>query len=74
MALTAVGAYAPAADPVGLLLVALVFGLVNLPSTGLWAVLGLRVREMLAGPGRLRAFNVSMAALLMLSGVPLAVG
>lgn len=74
MALTAVGAYAPAADPVGLLLVALVFGLVNLPSTGLWAVLGLRVRELLTAPGRLRAFNVSMAALLMLSGVPLLVG
>ena len=74
MALTAIGAYAPAADLVGLVLVALVFGLVNLPSTGLWAVLGLRLREVLAGPGRLRAFNVCMATLLVLSGAPLMLG
>lgn len=70
MALTAVGAYAPSAEPIALVLVALVFGLVNLPSTGLWAVLGVQVRGLLASPARLRAFNLLMAGLLMVSGIP----
>lgn len=70
MALTAVGVHAPSSEPSALVLVALVFGLVNLPSTGLWAVLGVRVRSLLAAPSRLRAFNRLMAGLLLLSGVP----
>lgn len=70
MALTAVGAYAPSSDPAALVLVGIVFGLVNLPSTGLWAVLGVQVRSVLAEPARLRLFNLAMAGLLVLSGVP----
>lgn len=74
MALTAVGAYAPSTEPLVLGLVAGVFGLVNLPSTGLWAVLGVRVRALLVEPARLRVFNIAMAGLLVISGVPVLLG
>ncbi|RYD39201.1 MAG: LysE family translocator, partial [Sphingomonadales bacterium] len=47
------------------LLVAVVFGLINLPSTSLWAVMGQVLRGWLSSPARLRAFNWTMAALLV---------
>ena len=70
MALTAIAAYAPARDIWAVGLVALIFGAVNLPSISFWTLLGLQVRRVLKSPGRLRAFNWTMAALLMLSLVP----
>lgn len=74
MALTAVGAYAPSADPVSLVLVALLFGAVNLPSTGLWAVLGDRLAGAIADPARMRGINLVLAVLLLASTAPLLVG
>lgn len=71
MALTAVAVYAPSSDLLAVLGVAAVFGAVNLPSTGLWAVLGREVRRVLAGPGRQRAFDWGMAGLLIASSVPM---
>lgn len=53
------------------LLLAAVFVIVNLPSITVWAAFGLGVRRFLAGPGALRAFNWSMAALLVASIVPM---
>ena len=53
------------------LLLAAVFAIVNLPSITVWAAFGLGVRRFLAGPGPLRAFNWSMAALLVASIVPM---
>ena len=79
MALTAMAAYAPKSMGwVGVLVVAAVFGAINLPSTGAWAVLGAKLRRFLSEPARLRAFNV-MAALLLVASLypmlaPLAVG
>ena len=46
-------------------LVAVVFGLVNLPSVGLWAMAGQSMRRFLTSPGRLRAFNITMAVLIL---------
>ena len=46
------------------------FAIVNLPSITVWAAFGLGVRRFLSGATALRAFNWSMAALLIASIVP----
>jgi len=51
--------------------VAVIFALVNLPSVATWAWGGVQVRLWLDGPGRLRAFNLTMAGLLVLSLYPI---
>ncbi len=71
MALTAVTAYAPGQSVAAVLTVAAVFGAVNLPSVGSWALLGQGMRRVLSTPSRLRAFNWTMAALLVLSLWPI---
>lgn len=65
MALTAITVYAPTRDLSAVLLVAIVFGLINLPSTSSWAILGQAMRGWLSSAGRLRAFNWGMAGLLV---------
>jgi threonine/homoserine/homoserine lactone efflux protein len=71
MALTAVSAYVPASDPLrGLLVVAIVFGAINLPTVSAWAAMGARLRHFLSDPVRLRAFNVGAALLLVASLYP----
>jgi len=67
MALTAVTVYAPGREFQAVLWVALVFGAVNLPSVGSWTVLGQGMRRVLRRPAWLRAFNWSMAGLLLAS-------
>ena len=67
MALGAVAAYVPEPSFGAYLTVALVFSAVNLPSVSVWAGVGQAVRRWLEGPGRLRAFNWTMAGLLVLS-------
>ncbi len=67
MALGAVAAYAPDRSVLAVLLVAGVFGAVNLPSVGIWAVLGQHMQRVLTSPARLRVFNWTMAALLVAS-------
>ena len=67
MALTAIALYAPDRNLGAVLLVAVIFGLINLPSTSLWAVMGQVLRGWLSSPARLRAFNRTMAALLVAS-------
>ncbi len=54
-------------------LIAAVFGLVAAPSIALWAGFGLGVGRLLRSPRAFRAFNVTMAALLVASLVPLVV-
>ncbi len=70
MSLGAIAAYAPDRSLWGVALVALVFACVNLPSVSLWAWAGEVLRGWLSQPARLRAFNWTMAALLVLSLVP----
>lgn len=73
MALTAVSAYIPADHPRrGLLIVAAVFGIVNLPSVGLWAAMGVSLRGFLNDPVRLRTFNVVAALTLVATLWPVA--
>jgi len=71
MALTATSVYTqPDAFYLSVVIVALVFGAINLPSVGVWAAFGVGLRGFLAVPARLRVFNVAMAVLLALSVVP----
>lgn len=67
MAITAVTAYAPARTPWAMAVVAVIFGLVNIPSVGSWTLLGQGMRRFLTSASRRRAFNATMAALLVAS-------
>ncbi|WP_226780678.1 LysE family translocator [Oceaniglobus trochenteri] len=67
MALTATSAYAPSQTLTAIALVALVFGGINLPAISLWTVTGRQMRRILTNPARLRAFNWTMAVLLVAS-------
>ncbi|HZH04434.1 MAG TPA: LysE family translocator [Myxococcaceae bacterium] len=71
MALTAAAVYVPEeGSGFALLVVALVFGAVNLPSVTIWALVGVRMRRLLDRPRTLRAFNVGAALLLIASLYP----
>ena len=71
MALTAVTVYAPPQKPLlGLVTVAVIFGAINLPSVGLWALLGVQMRRLLDEPGKMRAFNITAALLLVATLYP----
>jgi len=48
-------------------LIALIFGAVGLPSTALWAALGVAISRLLRARWALRAFNIAMALLLVAS-------
>ena len=75
MALTAISAYAPKSQGwVGVAMVAGVFGIINLPSTGAWAVMGAKMRRFLSDPVRRKTFNVVAALLLVASLYPMVAG
>jgi len=67
MALGAVSAYVVEPSVWAYAAVAGAFACVNLPSVSVWAGAGQAVRRWLDGPGRLKAFNWTMAGLLVLS-------
>jgi threonine/homoserine/homoserine lactone efflux protein len=72
MALTAMAVYVPESDRLlGILIVAIVFGAINLPSCGVWAAAGVQLRRLLHRPKALRAFNLAAALLLVGSLYPL---
>ena len=73
MSITAISAYAPQSLGVatGAAIVAVIFALINLPSVTVWAWIGVQVRRFLGSTGRLRAFNIIMAVLLIASLYPM---
>ncbi len=72
MALSAMAAYtAEDAYFATVLIVALAFAIVNVPSVSTWAGFGAVLREWLSHPVRLKWFNISMAVLLVLSLWPM---
>lgn len=70
VALTAVTAYVPGEGLAAVLVTALVFLTVSVPSVSLWTGLGTSLRRWLGDGRRLRTFNWTMAALLVLSTLP----
>jgi len=72
MALTAVTAYTIPSQPIlSLLLIAGIFGLVNLPSVSSWALMGVQLRRFLDDPLKLRIFNVTAALILVATLYPI---
>ncbi len=65
MALTAISVYAPETTLAAVTVVAAVFAMVNLPSVSTWTLLGVQMRRLLTNRTRLKAFNWTMAALLV---------
>ncbi|ASC64003.1 MULTISPECIES: LysE family translocator [Achromobacter] len=55
-----------------LVIATVVCGVVNLPSIGIWVTFGTALRRVLHRPWAIRAFNVSMALLLVASLYPVA--
>ncbi len=74
MALTAITVHVADGGTAMLALAALVFALVNLPSISMWTVMGQQMARFLTNPMRLRLFNWSMAALLVVSLYPVLKG
>ena len=70
MALTATTAYTPSQTLGAVVIVAVVFGAVNLPSVSTWTVLGQQMARILTNPRRLTLFNWVMALLLVASLYP----
>ncbi|MEP5569413.1 MAG: LysE family translocator [Halioglobus sp.] len=70
MALTALTVYAPSQNLTAVLIVAFVFGAINLPCVSSWTLLGQQLQRWLTSRRRLVVFNVSMAVLLVASLYP----
>ena len=70
MALTAVSVYALDQTWQAVAVVAVVFGLINLPCIALWTYAGQQLRRLLNTPARITTFNVAMAVMLLASVVP----
>lgn len=70
MALTAISVYSPSQSVGAIILVAVIFGAIALPSVSLWAVLGHHLKRILGSRSRMRTFNISMALLLVVSLYP----
>ncbi|MGH1367617.1 MAG: LysE family translocator [Maritimibacter sp.] len=74
MALGANAAYAPTHELRDVLIVTAVFGVINLPAAGCWAVIGTQLTRLLQNPKWLRLFNWSMALFLLISLIPVLAG
>ncbi|MFY3288814.1 LysE family translocator [Achromobacter xylosoxidans] len=73
MAVGIIATYTPQAGFFANLVIAtLVCGLVNLPSIGIWVTFGTALRRVLHKPCAIRAFNITMALLLVASLYPVA--
>lgn len=70
MALTANTVYVGGLGIGVLALACAIFALVNLPSVSFWTMAGQQMARFLTNPARLRAFNWTMAALLVVSLYP----
>jgi threonine/homoserine/homoserine lactone efflux protein len=72
MAVSGISTYTPQGGYFGnLLVMGVVFTAVNLPCVGVWTGFGVGLRRVLDRPGALRAFNLTMAGLLLLSLWPI---
>ncbi len=71
MALTAVSVYTPQTQPLySILLVATAFALTGVFSTSFWTLTGQQLKRFLHDPIKLRAINIILAALLVLTLLP----
>ncbi len=74
MALGAVAAYLPTHPSLAsVAAIALLMAVINAPCVGIWAAFGVGIRQFLTKPAQLRVFNLTMAALLVVSLYPIMV-
>ena len=72
MSISAIATYVPQTNYwAGVALALLIFGIMSVPCLLIWTSFGVGMRRVLARPGALRAFNLTMAALLVASLWPL---
>jgi threonine/homoserine/homoserine lactone efflux protein len=72
LALSSMALLTKAGDPFAdIAIIVTVYVATCLPSSGIWTAFGVSLRRFLAVPWRLRAFNISMAILLLASTLPL---
>ncbi|MBA5761020.1 LysE family translocator [Vibrio sp. 404] len=71
MALTAVTVYNPENSLFGLALIAVIYAIANIPSGSFWIVAGKQLQYFLTSNTRIRLFNYTMAALLIVSTLPM---
>ena len=70
MALTAITVYVGTTSWAALILACVIFSAINLPSVGVWTVLGQQLARILTNGRRLTLFNRTMAVLLIASLYP----
>ncbi len=71
MAVSAIGTYTTSDQTMlGMILVAVIFGAINLPSISIWVAMGTKLQSFLNSALRLRIFNVTAALLLIFSLAP----
>jgi len=73
VALTAITVYSPLHNAEAVIVVALVFSMITLPSVTLWTLMGQQLARLLTNNLRLRVFNGIMGALLIASLYPVLV-
>lgn len=71
MALTATSVYATQYTIESIIIVTVVFVIVNIPAVSMWAIMGQQMQRLLTSQCRLMMFNRTMAALLVVSVVPM---
>ncbi|NDJ80330.1 LysE family translocator [Vibrio campbellii] len=71
MALTAITVYSSGGSWLELALIAGIFCLANLPSVTFWTAAGIQLQRWLTTSKRIKGFNYGMAALLLLSTIPM---
>jgi len=71
MSLTAITIYAPEKNFFSVLVVAIIFGFVNLPCVSIWTIFGQKLRKFLNTNKRLKFFNYVMAGLLIITLYPI---
>ncbi|HCG5134897.1 TPA: LysE family translocator [Vibrio parahaemolyticus] len=71
MALTAITVYTSGGSWLELTFIAGIFCLANLPSVTFWTAAGMQLQRWLTTDKRVKGFNYSMAALLLLSTIPM---
>ncbi|WP_182026151.1 LysE family translocator [Vibrio rotiferianus] len=71
MALTAITVYSSGGSWLELASIAGIFCLANLPSVTFWTAAGIQLQRWLTTPKRVKGFNYGMAALLLLSTIPM---
>lgn len=71
MALTAITVYTSGGSWLELIFIAGIFCLANLPSVTFWTAAGMQLQRWLTTDKRVKGFNYSMAALLLLSTIPM---